>query len=173
MSALISAARRGLSVKGAVLYCTTLPCHVCAPLIIGAGIDEVVFIEAYPKSRVFELHSDSAVEEGPATGKTSEKSQTQDPRVVFRPFEGFAPRRLMELFSWIERKQGMESTNVEGAKAGTVVDWSPKAPMRPVFEPPNRALRALHYRTIAEREKYAAHWANALSAGLDRANVRS
>ena len=30
MNALMDAARRGVSVKGATLYCTTFPCHMCA-----------------------------------------------------------------------------------------------------------------------------------------------
>ncbi|MBI3222504.1 MAG: deoxycytidylate deaminase, partial [Nitrosomonadales bacterium] len=30
MAALMSAARLGISVRGATLYCTTFPCHMCA-----------------------------------------------------------------------------------------------------------------------------------------------
>ena len=59
MAALMDASRRGVSVKGATLYCTTFPCHLCARHIIAAGIDRVVYIEPYPKSRAKEQHSDS------------------------------------------------------------------------------------------------------------------
>jgi deoxycytidylate deaminase len=51
MSAILDAQRKGLSVIGATLYCTTFPCHLCARLIIGAGIARVVYIEPYPKSK--------------------------------------------------------------------------------------------------------------------------
>lgn len=38
MSALCDAARKGLSVQNATLYCTTFPCHLCAKQIVAAGI---------------------------------------------------------------------------------------------------------------------------------------
>jgi deoxycytidylate deaminase len=59
MSALCDAARCGCSVKGAILYCTTFPCHMCAKHIVAAGIAKVVFLEPYPKSLAFDLHADS------------------------------------------------------------------------------------------------------------------
>jgi deoxycytidylate deaminase len=77
-----------VSPMGAVLYCTTFPCHVCAKHIVGAGIVEVVFIEPYPKSKALELHSDSIAIEEP-----------EPDHVVFRPFVGVAPRRFTTLFS--------------------------------------------------------------------------
>jgi deoxycytidylate deaminase len=49
MSAITDAARRGLSVQGATLYCTTFPCHICARHIISSGIKRVVYIEPYPR----------------------------------------------------------------------------------------------------------------------------
>ena len=39
MAAICDAALRGISLKGATLYCTTFPCHMCARHIIAAGID--------------------------------------------------------------------------------------------------------------------------------------
>src|SRR5439155_12870624 len=59
MAALTDAAKRGTSVRGCVLYCTTFPCHECARLIVSAGIARVVYIEPYPKSKVAELYEDS------------------------------------------------------------------------------------------------------------------
>lgn len=50
MFAITDAARRGLSVRDATLYCTTFPCHMCARHIIASGIRKVVYIEPYPKS---------------------------------------------------------------------------------------------------------------------------
>ena len=86
--AIVSAARMGASTKGASLYCTTFPCHVCAKHIVAAGITSVTYIEPYPKSRALALHSDSISIEEPEPG-----------RVLFRPFVGVAPRLFPRLFS--------------------------------------------------------------------------
>ncbi|MBC7907259.1 MAG: hypothetical protein H7Y60_11005 [Rhodospirillaceae bacterium] len=59
MDALTTAARRGISVKGAAMYVTTFPCHYCARHLVAAGIDQVHYIEPYPKSRALDLHGDS------------------------------------------------------------------------------------------------------------------
>jgi cytidine deaminase len=45
MAAICDAAMRGVPIKGASLICTTFPCHMCARLIIAAGIKRVVYIE--------------------------------------------------------------------------------------------------------------------------------
>ena len=41
-NAIIQAAKLGVSIDGATLYCTHQPCSVCAKMIINAGINEVV-----------------------------------------------------------------------------------------------------------------------------------
>lgn len=55
MAAITDAARRGVSIAHARLFCTTFPCHNCAKHIVAAGIREVIYIEPYPKSRVAAL----------------------------------------------------------------------------------------------------------------------
>ncbi|HSZ14839.1 MAG TPA: deaminase [Solirubrobacteraceae bacterium] len=96
MSALLDAARRGVSVEHATLHSTTFPCHNCARHIIGAGIERVVFIEPYTKSRAEQLHADSAkiaqAERDPGT-------------VAFEPFVGVAPRRYLEMFDAAGRER--------------------------------------------------------------------
>jgi deoxycytidylate deaminase len=88
MEALLSCVRNGISVKGKILYCTTFPCHNCAKHIVDAGIVRVVFVEAYPKSKAKELHSDSiAIEE------------QLNERVIFEPFVGIGARKYLDLFS--------------------------------------------------------------------------
>ena len=57
MCALTDAARLGHSVRDGTLYCTTFPCHMCAKHIVASGIEKVVFLEPYPKSLAFDLHS--------------------------------------------------------------------------------------------------------------------
>ena len=47
-NAIIQAAKLGVSIDGATLYCTHQPCSVCAKMIINAGIVRVVYREGYP-----------------------------------------------------------------------------------------------------------------------------
>jgi len=42
------AAKKGISVDGATIYCTKHPCRVCASMIAEAGIKRVVYQEGYP-----------------------------------------------------------------------------------------------------------------------------
>ena len=42
-NALIQAAKLGVSVEGATLYCTHQPCTICTKLIINAGIARIVY----------------------------------------------------------------------------------------------------------------------------------
>ena len=99
MSALSDAARKGISVEGATLYCTTFPCHLCAKLIIAAGIKKVIYQEPYPKSYASDLHGDAIAVDSDNTGG----------KVVFNSFLGVSPFRYRDLFEKRRRK------NAEGA----------------------------------------------------------
>ena len=94
MSAITDAARKGVSVSGGTLYCTTFPCHLCAKHIVAAGIKRVVSIEPYPKSYAEELHSDSIEIDGDGSGT----------RVTFQRFLGISPFRYRDLFEKGKRK---------------------------------------------------------------------
>lgn len=94
MDALLSAARKGVSPRGAHIFVTTFPCHYCARHIVTAGIDEVQFIEPYLKSQALALHNDSI---------TTDSVNWQPPSaggryVLFRPFKGVAPRLYRRAF---------------------------------------------------------------------------
>lgn len=120
MFAITEAARRGMAVEDATLYCTTFPCHMCARHIIASGIKSVVYIEPYPKSLAKELYSKSI--------RVDRDSDADSNAVDFRPFVGIAPRRYLELFAMVERKD----------RRGHTLKWSPAtAPTRfkqaPVF----------------------------------------
>jgi deoxycytidylate deaminase len=86
MSAISAAARRGLSVFGATLYCTTFPCHMCARHIIATGIREVVYIEPYPKSMAKDLYKKSI--------QVDYDEEADSDAVVFRPFVGICPAEI-------------------------------------------------------------------------------
>jgi cytidine deaminase len=92
MEALLCCSRNGLSTVGATLYCTTFPCHNCAKHIIAAGVERVVYVEPYAKSKAIEFHDDSIVPDGTVFAPTDE-------RVQFEAFVGIGPRRFFDLFS--------------------------------------------------------------------------
>lgn len=54
-NAIIQAAKYGINVNGATLYCTHQPCVICAKMIINAGIARVVYAEGYPDAFSLQL----------------------------------------------------------------------------------------------------------------------
>ncbi len=46
-NAIIQAAYHGVTIKGAVLFCTNLPCSICAKMIINAGIGTIYYLSGY------------------------------------------------------------------------------------------------------------------------------
>lgn len=104
-AALLDSARRGLSVQGCTLYCTTFPCHNCAGHIIAAGINRVVYIEPYPKSKARDFY----------TKAFSSNANADDKCVLVTPFVGVGPRRYRDLFS-ITTSEGkkIERMNEQG-----------------------------------------------------------
>ena len=106
MNALADAARFRRSTIGATLYCTTMPCHMCAKLIIASGIDRVVYLQPYTKSLVEELYPDSvAIDEHP-----------QAKRVVFETLKGVTPNGFKRAFHKRDRRKNDD---------GTAKQWDP------------------------------------------------
>lgn len=99
MSVISDAARCGNSLRQAVLYTTTFPCHLCAKHIVSSGFSKVVFLEPYPKSLAEGLHADSIEFENSERGKYS-----KFPSVKFEHFFGVTPRKYRELFERASRK---------------------------------------------------------------------
>ena len=46
-NAIIQAAFHGVGIKGATLFCTNLPCSICAKMIINAGIKKICYHSGY------------------------------------------------------------------------------------------------------------------------------
>lgn len=61
-NAIIQAAKLGVSVDGATLYCTHQPCVICAKMIINSGIKRVVFKNGYPDEFSLELFKEAKVQ---------------------------------------------------------------------------------------------------------------
>lgn len=61
-NAIIQAARHGVNIDGATLYCTTMPCVICTKMLINAGIKRVVFSEGYADNLAREMIAESGIE---------------------------------------------------------------------------------------------------------------
>ncbi|MDR0425694.1 MAG: cytidine/deoxycytidylate deaminase family protein [Clostridiales bacterium] len=61
-NAIIQAARMGVSIEGATLYCTHQPCVICAKMIINSGIVRIVYRSGYPDEFSMQLLGEAGVE---------------------------------------------------------------------------------------------------------------
>jgi len=60
-NAIIQAALHGVSIRGATLFCTNLPCSICAKMIINAGIQSIVYLSGYADQMSLDLLEESGV----------------------------------------------------------------------------------------------------------------
>ena len=60
-NAIIQAAKLGVSIEGATLYCTHQPCILCAKMIVNAGIVRVVYGAGYPDPFALEIFCEAGV----------------------------------------------------------------------------------------------------------------
>lgn len=60
-NAVVQAAKLGISIDGATLYCTHQPCVICSKLIINSGITRVVYKEPYPDELAVEILKDIGI----------------------------------------------------------------------------------------------------------------
>lgn len=60
-NAIIQAAYHGVSIKGAMLYCTTQPCSICAKMIINAGINAIIYASGYADPMAIEMLEEAGV----------------------------------------------------------------------------------------------------------------
>lgn len=114
MEALLCCARNTVSARGCTLYSTTFPCHNCGRHIIAAGIERVVYVEPYRKSKWAELHEDAVVC-GLGQDVTSKIKKVQ-----CEPFVGVGPRRFFDLFSM---RLGSGPRLMRKNQDGDITDW--------------------------------------------------
>jgi dCMP deaminase len=60
-NAIIQAAYHGVSINGATLYCTNLPCIICTKMLINSGITRVVYGEGYADPLACRMWEESKV----------------------------------------------------------------------------------------------------------------
>jgi dCMP deaminase len=77
-NAIIQAAKHGINISGATLYCTNSPCVICSKMIINAGIERIVYLEGYPDKLSVEMLLESGIDVQPfsptASGETENRS---------------------------------------------------------------------------------------------------
>ena len=61
-NAIIQAAFHGVSIRGADLYCTNLPCIICAKMLINAGVRRVVYLDGYADALTGEMFREVGME---------------------------------------------------------------------------------------------------------------
>ena len=60
-NAIIQAAYHGVSIRTAALYCTNLPCSICAKMIINAGISEIYYQSGYADAMSGQMLAEAGV----------------------------------------------------------------------------------------------------------------
>lgn len=100
MDAVTGAARRGISLAGTTLVCTTFPCHNCCRHIVSAGIRRVIYLYPYVKSLARELHADALAVDPEDSGGVAET------QLILEQFIGVTPRGFAQYFDFsrIDRK---------------------------------------------------------------------
>lgn len=61
-NAILQAAHHGVSIEGADLYCTNLPCIICTKMIINAGIRRVYYVDGYADPLSAEMFRTAAID---------------------------------------------------------------------------------------------------------------
>ena len=65
---IVQAAKHGVNIDGATLYCTNSPCIICSKMIINAGIKEVIYLDGYPDILSKEILDESGIVFRPYVG---------------------------------------------------------------------------------------------------------
>ena len=61
-NAIIQAARHGVNIVGATLYCTHQPCVICTKMLINAGVERICYQEGYPDELSLQMLAEAGIE---------------------------------------------------------------------------------------------------------------
>lgn len=61
-NAIIQAAYHGVAISGATLFCTNLPCAICAKMIINANIQKIYYLDGYADTISKEMLDEAGIE---------------------------------------------------------------------------------------------------------------
>jgi dCMP deaminase len=59
---IIQAARHGIAIQAATLYCTTRPCSICAKMLINASVSTVYYREGYADELSDQMFREAGIE---------------------------------------------------------------------------------------------------------------
>lgn len=139
MHALLTALRHAADrVRGARLFVTTYPCHVCARHLIAAGIASIFFIEPYKKSLAMKLHGDALSEFDHDVNKV---------RLI--PYEGVAPTRYLSFFRMTPDSRKQEGQVIRIAPRHTSPRLKKSLEALPVLE--GLVIESLRQRNVSDR----------------------
>lgn len=60
-NAIIQAARHGVNISGATLYCTDSPCIICSKMLINAGVEQIIYQRGYPDRLSLEMLGEAGI----------------------------------------------------------------------------------------------------------------
>jgi dCMP deaminase len=60
-NAIIQAAKHGVNIAEATLYCTDSPCIICTKMLINAGIKQIVYLRGYPDRLSLEMLAEAGL----------------------------------------------------------------------------------------------------------------
>ena len=124
IDAIITAIRSGISTIGCKMFVTSFPCQACIGYIASAGINELIYLEPYPSTEIFEQFSNSitTISSGwipPSSMRliysSNVANQIKNSRMLFRPYVGVAPSRFQEVFLNDEKASQHDVSEFEGA----------------------------------------------------------
>jgi hypothetical protein len=102
-----------------------------------------VYVEPYPKSRVFDLHSDAVQrDDGTPAAPLEGVRRGREARIQFVPFIGLSPRRHEQLFAMTRRKYADQASRfnrpiVAAEETWEIADWDiPTSPLRSALRGP-------------------------------------
>ena len=61
-NAIIQAARHGVNIDNATLFCTNSPCIICTKMLINAGIRRVIYLEGYADQLSHEMLAEAGID---------------------------------------------------------------------------------------------------------------
>lgn len=61
-NAIIQAAKHGVNIDGATLYCTNTPCIICSKMLINSGIRRIVCRDGYPDQLSTEMLAEAGID---------------------------------------------------------------------------------------------------------------
>lgn len=61
-NAIIQAAKHGINILDATLYCTNAPCVICAKMLINAGLKSIIYLDGYPDELATEILQESGIQ---------------------------------------------------------------------------------------------------------------